>query len=117
MEDLKQHLAVAFRRARSRKGLTQEALAEQIGVTTETVSNSERAESLVSLPVFLKLAAALDLSVSEVVPMPKHSQPRKITARRRRLENDLAQLGECLSDNDLELLMGIGRLLSSARKS
>ena len=116
MEDLKEHLAEAFRAARLRKGLTQEALAEEVGVTTETISNSERAESLVSLPVFLKLAAALDLSILEIVDTPPAVARRKVTAKRRRLEGDLDQLGEQLSDADLELLIGIVRLIQAGRR-
>ena len=115
MEDLKEHLAAAFRAARLRKQLTQEALAEEVGVTTETISNSERAESLVSLPVFLKLAVALDLSISEIVDIPTVAR-RKLTGKRRRLENDLSQLSEQLVDGDLELLISIGRLIQTARR-
>jgi transcriptional regulator with XRE-family HTH domain len=116
MEDLKEHLAETFRAARLRKQLTQEALAEEVGVTTETISNSERAESLVSLPVFLKLAAALDLSISEIVATPPTAPRRKVTAKRRRLESELDQLGEQLSDSDLDLLLGIGRLIQASQR-
>ena len=115
MEDLKAHLAETFRAARLRMSLTQEALAEEVGVTTETISNSERAESLVSLPVFLKLAAALGLSIEEIVDVPPAAARRKVTAKRRRLEGDLEKLGEQMSDSSLDLLIGIGRLLRDGR--
>ncbi len=117
MEDLKEHLAETFRAARLRKGLTQEALAEQVGVTTETISNSERAESLVSLPVFLRLAGALDLAIAEIVDVPPVTARRKVTARRRRLEEDLEKLGEQLGDSNLDLLVGIGRLIRDGRRT
>lgn len=72
MDDLKRHLAEIFRTARLRKKLTQEALAEAAEVTTETVSNSERGESLVSLPVFLKLVELLDIDMREIIePAPR----------------------------------------------
>jgi transcriptional regulator with XRE-family HTH domain len=115
MEDLKQHLAEIFRAARLRKGLTQEALADEVDVTVETISNTERGESLVSLPFFLKLAASLDLSISKIVGVPPVSARRKVTAKRRRLEGDLEQVGEQLSDASLELLIGIGRLVNAGR--
>jgi transcriptional regulator with XRE-family HTH domain len=117
MEDLKEHLARTFRAARLRRGWTQEALAEVVGVTTETISNSERAESLVTLPVFLKLAAALGLGIAEIVDAPSVTARRKVTARRRRLEEDLENLGERMSDADLQLFLGIGRLVTAERKS
>jgi len=116
MEDLKEHLAATFRAARLRKGLTQEALAEDVGVTTETISNSERAESLVSLPVFLKLASALDLSISDLVDVPPPSSRRRITARRRRLESDLEHLAKQMNDGELEILLGIGKVVAAGRQ-
>jgi transcriptional regulator with XRE-family HTH domain len=116
MEDLKQHLAETIRAARLRKGLTQEALAEEVGVTVETISNSERAESLVTLPVFLRLASALELSLTEVAKVPATTR-RKVTARRRRLEGDLEHLSEQMIDTDLDLLIGIGRLILASRRA
>lgn len=91
-------------------------MAEEIGVTTETISNSERAESLVTLPVFLKLAAVLDLSLAEIVDAPPAATRRKVPARRRRLEGDLELLAERMNDGELELLLGIGRLVADSRK-
>jgi transcriptional regulator with XRE-family HTH domain len=116
MEDLKEHLAEAFRAARLRKGLTQEALAHEVGVTTETISNTERGASLVSLPVFIKMAAALELSIAEIVDAPPAAARRKVTAKRRQLEGDFDQLGEQLSDSELDLLLGIGRLIHTGRR-
>jgi transcriptional regulator with XRE-family HTH domain len=110
MEDLKRHLAEVFRAGRLRKKLTQEALADAAGVTTETVSNSERAESLVSLPVFLKLVELLDIDVQSIIYFELKVPDRK-TARRRRLEGDLQCLADGLSDRELTLLLDIGRLL------
>lgn len=114
MEDLKLKLAEAFRTARLRKGLTQETLAELVGVTTETVSNSERAESLMSLPIFLRTAAALDLDLTAIVGAPA-AAPRKVASKRRRLEGELIRLAEQMSDAELDLWVGIGRLLRTKR--
>lgn len=116
MEDLKEHLAEAFRTARIRKGMTQEALAEVVGVTVETISNAERAESLVSLPVFLKLATALELAVAKVLDVPMHTERRRVTAKRRKLEGELQQIGEQMTDASLELLVGISKLVSQNRQ-
>jgi hypothetical protein len=40
-----------------------------------------------------------------------------VTARRRRLEEELENLGERMSDADLQLFLGIGRLVTAERKS
>jgi transcriptional regulator with XRE-family HTH domain len=96
-------------------GLTQEALADQVGVTTETVSNSERGESLVTLPVFLSIAAALELDLTDVVS-PTTTTRRKTVTKRLRLEGELRQLGRDLPDSDLELLIGIGQVVRQRGK-
>lgn len=112
----KHHLAETFSAARLRQGLTQGALAEQVGVTTETISNSERAESLVTLLVFLKFAAALELSLADLVDVLASGSKRRVTARRRRLESDLIQLAERMTDPDLDLLLGMGKLIAASRQ-
>ena len=114
MEDLKKRLGDWFRTARLRMGLTQEALAEQVGVTTETISNSERGESLVTLPVFLSLAEALELDLAEIVEA-KPSTLTKTKLKRLKLEGELRQLGADMNDTELELLIGIGRLVRAKR--
>jgi transcriptional regulator with XRE-family HTH domain len=115
MNDLKQRLARVLRTARMRKGLTQEAVAERAGVTTETVSNTERTQSLVTLDVFLRLAVVLDIDVASIVDAPPAQ--RKLTAKRTRLEVDLARLGENLTDVELGLLIHIGKVLRGTRRS
>jgi transcriptional regulator with XRE-family HTH domain len=110
MEDLKTHIAAVFRAARLRKKLTQEALAGVIDVSVETISNTERGDSLVSLPVFLRLAATLEVDLAEIITPPKVKR-RKISTHRIRLEQDLLHLGEQMTDSELELTLGIGRLV------
>jgi len=95
-----------------RKGLTQEAVAEQAGVTTETVSNTERAQSLVTLDVFLRLAAVLDIDLASIVDTPPVPNPK-----RARLEGAASRLVAELSEAELDLLIHIGRLLRQSRGS
>lgn len=109
MDDLKRHVATRLRAARRKKRLTQEAVAEAAGVTTETVSNSERAQSLVTLDVFLRLARVLELDVHDF--MDDVPQRKKVSTKRMRLEGDLASIAEEMSDVELTLLVQIGRLL------
>ena len=98
-----------------RKGLTQEAVAEQAGVTTETVSNTERAQSLVTLDVFLRLAAVLDIDLASIVDTPPVQ--RKPNPKRARLEGAASRLVAELSEAELDLLIRIGRLLRQSRGS
>jgi transcriptional regulator with XRE-family HTH domain len=97
------------------KGLTQEAVAERTGVTTETVSNTERAQSLVTLDVFLRLAAVLDIDLASIVDAPPAH--RKTNPRRARLEGAVSRLAAELSEVELDLLIRIGRLLRQSRGS
>ena len=115
MDDLKQQLARALRTARMRKGLTQEAVAEKVGVTTETISNTERAQSLVTLDVFLRLVELLDIDLTKLVDA--RPTARRTTPKRARLESELARLGEEMTEIELDLLIRIGKLLSGSLRS
>jgi len=115
MDDLKQHLARALRTARIRKGLTQEAVAEKVGVTTETISNTERAQSLLTLDVFLRLVDLLDIELTKLIGVPPAA--RRTTPKRGRLESELVRLGEEMTDLELELLIRIGKLLRGNLRS
>ncbi len=114
MEDLKKRLGASFRDARINKGLTQEELATLVDVTTETISNSERGESLVTVPVLLAMTSALDLDLAALVKTP---QLKRSTAKtkRHRLDRAVRKLTAQMDDAELELLLGIGRLLKANR--
>ena len=114
MEDLKNRLGESFREARARKGLTQETLAGMVGVTTETISNSERGESLVTVPVLLAMVAALELDLTDLVKDTPIKRP-VLSKKRLRLDRELRQLGEKMTEGELELLVGIGRLVRGKR--
>jgi transcriptional regulator with XRE-family HTH domain len=114
MQDLKKKLGDCLRSGRLNTGLTQEGLADIVGVTVETISNSERGESLVTLPVFLGLAAALELDLTEFVSAVP-SKRRKVAPKRLRTEGELRQLAEQLNDAELNLLVGIARLMKPGR--
>ena len=63
--DLKQHIGIRVRAARTRRGLTQEGVAEQIGKAAETVSNIERGQTLTGLDTLERLSRCLQIPVSE----------------------------------------------------
>lgn len=51
---------------RNARGLTQEALAERVGVTRQTIISIERAKFVPSVKLALALAAALGISIHEL---------------------------------------------------
>lgn len=53
--------------ARIKKNLTQEIVADKIGVTPQHVSNIETGNSSVSLPTLVAIANVLDVSVDELL--------------------------------------------------
>lgn len=66
--------------AREKKGISQEALAAKANISPQSVSNYERARSVPTLPILLKLAAALDTPISQLVDK-MHQHPPLRTAR------------------------------------
>ena len=60
-------LGEAVRRARSRKGLTQEELAEAAGVHRNYIGDVERGETNVGFLNLLKLAEGLGISLEELI--------------------------------------------------
>lgn len=66
--------------AREKKGISQEVLAAKANISPQSVSNYERARSVPTLPILLKLAAALDAPISQLVDK-MHQHPPLRTAR------------------------------------
>lgn len=70
-----------IRSARTRKGMTQDALAEQLHVSRQTVSNYETGRSRPDIDMLLSIAEALETDVSVLLygaPVP----PEKSRERR-----------------------------------
>jgi putative transcriptional regulator len=59
-----------LREVRTERGLTQEQLADHIGVTRKTINTVERGVFLPSTVLALKLARALDTSVEQLFSLP-----------------------------------------------
>ena len=59
-----------LREARAEQGLTQEQLADRIGVTRKTINTVERGVFLPSTVLALKLARALGTSVEQLFSLP-----------------------------------------------
>ena len=56
---------------RKKQNLTQESLAELVGVTRQTIAKWESGESVPDLSLAGKLAAALDVTLDELVEAPR----------------------------------------------
>jgi len=64
---LARHLGEVAREARTRAGLTQEEVAERVGVVTEVYGRLERGRMLPSLPTLVKLCRALGLDANPLL--------------------------------------------------
>ncbi|HYO56219.1 helix-turn-helix transcriptional regulator [Archangium sp.] len=99
-------LGECARAARQRLNLTQEDVAERIGIATEVYGRLERGNMLPSVPTFRKLCSALALSADEALglsdaeksipwtpppPPPEASEPaelRRLLRRARQLDRN-----------------------------
>ena len=62
-DDLRERMSRNARQLRRRKGLTQEQLAVAAGLTVQSISRVENGHALPRLPVAVRLAAGLDVSL------------------------------------------------------
>lgn len=66
--------------ARSERGVTQEVLAVQVGLTRSSITNIEAGRQRIQLHVFLEIAAALDVPPEQLLPRLSHSRPEDFMA-------------------------------------
>lgn len=59
-----------IRKIRKAHGLSQEELAERIGISTTHMSHIETGNTKLSLPVFIDIAAALEVRTDELLDTP-----------------------------------------------
>jgi transcriptional regulator with XRE-family HTH domain len=76
-QDLNHAVGTRIRIARLRAGLTQERLAERLGVEPTTVYRFESGRRGVTLPMLLRIAAVLNVRAAELLDMetPAHLLP------------------------------------------
>jgi transcriptional regulator with XRE-family HTH domain len=97
MSELAGRIAEAIRKSRRRKDMTQEELAEKIGLQPESVSNIERGSVVPTLETFAKLVPVLGLDVAKL--FDGKPAERKVSAKRQRLEDDVRDIVESLDDD------------------
>ena len=71
MSQLKQNFGIRLHELRLTAEMTQEALADEIGVTVESISNMERGIYGPKFDNLEKIAAALDIPVKELFEFEK----------------------------------------------
>lgn len=108
MDDLRQRFGRLVAANRKRKGLTQQQLAEQSGISHDMINRIERGVAAARFPNISKLAAALDIDPAELfTPNLPASSPRTAA-----LTNLVARLS-ALPDRDI---LWIDQLLDAALK-
>ena len=114
MQELRNRISAAIRATRRARGVSQEHVAGQIGIATESLSAIERGASLPSLETYVALARLLELDTERLfrVPVRKGQVPRD----RSRLEADAIAMIEAMPDDSLRELLEIGSVLGRRKK-
>ncbi len=113
MTDLKQHIGIKVRAARSKRNLTQEQLGEMIDKTAESVSNIERGQVLPPLDTLCRIAQSLDVPLISF--FEEAERTRTVARNRLNLEHRLRALGEGLTNKELELALALMETLQKQR--
>jgi transcriptional regulator with XRE-family HTH domain len=71
MNDIKKRFGKRLRKLRRNKDLTQEQLADMVGVSLSFIGQLERGESGPSLETVQKIAEVLEVDISEFFPPPE----------------------------------------------
>ena len=112
--NLKHHIGIRVRAARTKRDLTQEEVAEQIGKAVETVSNIERGQTLTGLDTLERLSRCLQVPVSEF--FEGYDAERAVHKNRVELEQRLLDSARSLSDQDLKVSVDLVEVLSRHRQ-
>ena len=68
----------AMKRLREKRGMTQEALAHEAGITSSYAGQVERGQRVPSLTVILKVARALKVDAGELLSMFSYDAMRRL---------------------------------------
>ena len=84
-------LGQRIRKMRKAHGLSQEALAEKIGISTTHMSHIETGNTKLSLPVFVDIADALEVNTDDLLSREAKLKKTSLTHITELLENCSAQ--------------------------
>jgi transcriptional regulator with XRE-family HTH domain len=112
--DLKTHIGLRVKAARTDKGLTQDQLAAALGKAVETISNIERGQALTGLATLERIAVLLDVPLLRFFDGLDGSRAH---ASRRRVEAELSITESCrrLDDGDVEVVAALVRAFAVQR--
>ena len=102
----KQLIGIRIKKIRKSKGLTQEKLAELVGINSKYLSSIERGKENPTLNTVLKLAESLDVNPNEIFQDIHIDNPQKIKRR----------INTLLKRADEDQLRGIYKILSMILK-
>ncbi len=111
---MKQHIGIRVRAARTRRGLTQEGVAEKIGKAVETVSNIERGQTLTGLDTLERLSKCLQVPLGDF--FEGYDADRAVHKSRLELEQRLREHVRVLSDDDLKVAVNLVEVLANHRR-
>ncbi|MCH8840258.1 MAG: helix-turn-helix transcriptional regulator, partial [Planctomycetes bacterium] len=112
--DLKQHIGIRVRAARTRRGLTQEGVAGQIGKAVETISNIERGHAYTGLETLEKPRVALGTPIRDF--FEEAEATRSVPRERLELEHRLRDLARLLSDDDAKVALELVDVIARHRR-
>ena len=110
-EELKRLFGLRVQALRRRRGLTQEALAEAIGKSVDTISNVERGAGSPRVETALDIANTLGVTLAELFDVEERADDRG-REHRKAIEKIVALVG----DQDEATLQALGELLRVALK-
>lgn len=104
---MKEFIGTLIRTARKNKAMTQEALAGQIELSVQAISNLERGETLPTIETLSKLSQTLDIPVQSFFQGNALSNPK-----RSKMEAEFLAEMQKLDDNSLAIALKQIRALS-----
>ncbi|MBP3509319.1 helix-turn-helix domain-containing protein [Oscillibacter sp.] len=102
-------LGARIRHIRKSKGMTQNFLAEQVGIEPSNISHIERAVSKVGLSTLVKMANVFGCSVDDLLC-------DSISCEREAFENQLVELSKDCSPKELRMLTDMARALKESMR-
>ena len=96
-----------IRQVRKARGLSQDQLAEQVGISTVHVSHIENANTKLILPVFVRLTEVLQVPADELL---QGAAP----VRRQQAEEDILRLLEGCDLRQLQILQDVLRAVKES---
>ena len=109
IDEIKSRVAAAVRAGRTKREISQAALAEEVGLSMEAISHIERGTSLPSLETFSALAKALDLDVGKLLVGSNRKKPLGLA--RARLETEVSAFADSLTDREVAKWLQFGRVM------